>query len=246
MHKAIEPGAEWVLIRADPETQTAVLRALLRLTREAAGNAQISLLLGSVPPADGAHDATLALEAERLRLAQLIAEPEVAEIGVEVLDLAVEEAEMVEVPDGGEAAGEYLVPIALLECDALINVGHYRGSATSVLANLEGLARNDRAAADGRLVDLALLADVDFALLDLLDAGEARPAGRLSVVLGACPCIARSRPESHRLICCDSHGVEFETFHSAKTHQPRLRGGRIPAPRFNSPPFRGSIRSAST
>ena len=64
--------------------------------------------------------------------------------------------------------------------------------------------------------------------------------------LGACPCIARSRPESHRLICCDSHGVEFETFHSAKTHQPRLRGGRIPAPRFNSPPFRGSIRSAST
>lgn len=197
LHKAIDPGARWIVVRvADPRgagaesgaakaahSYLAVIRAVVGLLHQAAGEARISLVVGSTPavvsgPASGDTRPTREEKGRETALGELAADLVAAGIEVDIVDLATEETESVEVPDGGEAAAEYAVPIAILECDNIVNVAPYSRGGVSGLANLVGLAANDEAAAHemARLVDLALLAETAYTVLGLLGTGGEDPS----------------------------------------------------------------------
>lgn len=195
LHKAIDPTADDVLVRPGHAPMNAralrqhmeVVRAVVVLLHDIAPEARISLLLGGAP--GSGVSAPDGLEAALRGLAD---EKDLASIQLQVLDLAREEVETIEVPDRGEVANLYPVPIVLLECDAVINIARYHGP-LSAMTNLEGLASipggevsDDRA---GRLVDLALLTEVQYTVLDLL--GRDHP--RSPVVLASPDGIAVDR-----------------------------------------------------
>lgn len=216
MHKAIDPGARWIVVRVadaraggvDSATTSAAdnylaaVRAVVGLLHQAAGEARISLAAGATPAAVAEPGSGERGESERegvvgkTALEKLAADLLGTGIEVGLLDLATEESERVEVPDGGEAAAEYAVPIAILECDNIVNVAPHSRRSASGLANLVGLATNDEAAADrmAQLVDLALLAEVDYTLLALLGAGaETASRPRLNAILAGNDPIAVDR-----------------------------------------------------
>lgn len=202
LHRAIDPDAELVLIRpahvaleGRALTQhVEVVQAVIQLLRDIAADAEIVLLLGGVPGSGVTVPTNLAADLQNW----IDADP-ANEGQLQVLRLDQEEMEEIEVPDGGEAADLYPVPIALLECDAVVNIARYNG-ALSALRNLEGLA--PRIAGDtepagaeggddasGYLVDMALLAEVEYTVLDLL--GRNHPGS--PVVLASADGIAVDR-----------------------------------------------------
>ncbi|MFH1570179.1 MAG: DUF362 domain-containing protein [Gemmatimonadota bacterium] len=191
LSKALDPGAGWIVVKPGAlaagdalEAHALVVQAVLRLIHEAAPQARISVVAGL--PGGEALDA---------RLARVLKAPELAGARVDRLDLKAEEYEEMEVPDGGEGADAYPVPIALLECDAVIDVACPAAGAAGAMANLAGLARTETP--PGRLpaavlVDLALLSEVDFAVLDLTFAPG--PEGRrLNTVLAGRDLVAIDR-----------------------------------------------------
>ncbi|MDA0335417.1 MAG: DUF362 domain-containing protein [bacterium] len=195
LHKAIDSSAEDVLLRPGhtPMDRKAlaqhveVLRAVIVLLHDIAPEARITLLLGGVP-GSGVQAQPGLTEA----LQVMAGDPALASVELVLLELNSEETEGIEVPDGGEAADVYPVPIVLLECDAVVNVARYHGS-LSALQNLMGLAPAATGAAaadgDGYLVDMALLADVEFTILDML--GQDHPRG--PVVLASADGLAVDR-----------------------------------------------------
>jgi uncharacterized protein (DUF362 family) len=174
LHKAIDASASDVLLRPGHAPMDAqalaqhveVLRAVIVLLHDIAEDARITLLLGGVPGSDVQAPQGLASA-----LQALASEPALASVDLVLVELDKEETEPIEVPDGGEAADVYPVPIVLLECDAVVNIARYHGT-LSALSNLKGLAAPvpGEAAEDstGHLVDLALLAEVEFTVLDML------------------------------------------------------------------------------
>lgn len=174
LHRAIEPTAAWILLRPGHaagddralDRHLEVVRAVVAQLHDLAPQARIALLVGGVPGSGVAAPPHLAAG-----LAALSADPALAGVPVEVLDLAAAEVEEVEVPDGGLAANLYPVPVVLLEADAVVNVAR-GGGPLGALRNLEGLAGAAPQTGPYRLVDLALLCEVDYTVLDLLD-GEA-------------------------------------------------------------------------
>lgn len=201
LHRAIDPDAELVLVRPshvpletrDLSQHVEVVQAVVQLLRAIAPDAEIMLLLGGVPGSGVAVPDILATTLQ----SWIDADPE--RTGkLQILRLDEEELEEIEVPDGGEAADLYPVPITLLECDAVVNIARYNGP-LSALRNLEGLAPrmpNDVDAdvdagdsASGYLVDLALLAEVEYTVLDLL--GRDHP--RSPIVLASADGVAVDR-----------------------------------------------------
>lgn len=194
LHKAIDANAGDVLLRpahtamdAQALTQhVEVLRAVILLLHDIAPDARITLLLGGVPGSGVQAPQGLA---PALRV--MANDATLASIELVLLELSTEETEPIEVPDGGEAADFYPVPIVLLECDAVINVARYHGS-LSAMMNLEGLAApaaKNSGDDTGRLVDLALLAEVEYTVLDML--GRDHP--RSPVVLASADGVAVDR-----------------------------------------------------
>ena len=195
LHRAIDPFADEVLVRPGHAPMSAralaqhmeVVRAVVLLLHDIAPEARIALLLGGAP--GSGVSAPDGLEAA---LRGLVDNEDLASIQLQVLALSREEVEMIEVPDGGEVTDLYPVPIALLECDAVINIARYHGP-LSAMKNLVGLAspppgevRDDAA---GHLVGLALLTEVKYTVLDLL--GRDHP--RSPVVLASPDGIAVDR-----------------------------------------------------
>ena len=166
LHRTVDPSSERILVRPGHAAMDArgmaahvrVIGALVGELARIAPDAGIGLLIGGVPGAPAAPPAGLSQA-----LAALREDPELAGVDLEVLDLGEEELEETEVPGGG---GPYPVPIVLLECDALVNAARPAG-ALAGLDNLRGLAGPG---ADGSVpgpVELALLAEVDYTLLDM-------------------------------------------------------------------------------
>ena len=186
LHKAVDPSSSWILVRPDhgPMDDTAlkrhvaVIRAVVLRLHDMAAEADISLLVGGVAATDTKPAAGL-----REALGALVDDPDLGGARVTIIDLEAEETEEVEVPDGGLAADLYPVPIVLLECDAVVNIARHVGP-LSAMDNLEGLAgvAGDGADGDARRVDLALLAEVDYTLLDML--GHDGPEGPLLLASG--------------------------------------------------------------
>lgn len=179
LHRAIDPSARQVLVRPGHTPMKAgalaqhleVVRAIVLLLHDIAPEAQISLLVGGVP-----GSGVTAPEGLIAGLQALISTESFTSMGVHLLALEQEEVETIEVPDGGEVADLYPMPISLLECDAVINVARYQDG-LSGLKNLRGLVAPPAGDVDedhaGRLVDLALLVEVKYTVLDLL--GDEHP-----------------------------------------------------------------------
>lgn len=166
VHKAFDGDTRWVLIRAAHDVAPAarashllILEATLLAIRNAAAEADLALLVGKL---DGGDDTW------HTQIAQQLQGPRLASIGVELLLVSEEETEAIDVPDSGMAADFYDLPIALLECDAVINIAH-AGTPLAALKNLSGLARptSQTTDADAVLVDQALLAEVSYTLSHL-------------------------------------------------------------------------------
>ena len=193
LHKALDPDAEWIVVkpgfvtglegsasgRQAIDAHVRVVGGVLRLLHSTSPEAEVSVVTGL--PGNEALDA---------RLAEIIGEPPLALARIGLLDMREEEHEEMEVPDGGESSDTYPVPIALLECDAVINVARVAvPGMASAMANLWGLARvgpdaalGSQSPARGVLVDLALLSEVDFTILDLLVVETAGGRQRLNLV----------------------------------------------------------------
>ncbi len=166
LHRTVDPSSERILVRPGHGAMDArgvaahvrVIGALLEEIARIAPEAGIGLLLGGVPgaPAEPAAGLPQALAALR-------EDPGLAGLDLEILDLGEEELEETEVPGGG---GAYPVPISLLECDALVNAARPAG-ALAGLDNLRGLAGPGADGSAPGPVELALLAEVDYTLLDM-------------------------------------------------------------------------------
>lgn len=191
LHRFIDPSAEQILLRpshaaldsGDTEQHLEVIGSVIDVLHEVTPEAQITLLSGGVPGSGVQIPGVLADRLQSLSAGRSY---------VDVLHLADAEAEVVEVPDGGLAAQLYPVPIALLECDAIVNIARYDGALT-VARSLDGLAGpgqdSDPANKDGRLVDILLLAQPDITVVDML--GRAHP--RSPVVLASADGVAIDR-----------------------------------------------------
>ena len=188
LHKAIDPSSERILVRPahGPMDDGAlgrhvrVIAAVVKELARTAPEAGIGLLMGGVPgtsagPPEGLSKALGALHGD----------PELAGVDLEILDLQEEELEETEVPGGG---GTYSVPVSLLECDALVNVARAAGPLAG-LDNLQGLAGAGAAGSAPGPVDLALLAEVDYTLLDM----TGHEGGTGSLVLAGADGIAVDR-----------------------------------------------------
>jgi len=191
LNRVLDPGSEWILVKpgvgflSDEGTSThlTIVGSVLDLIHETAPEARISILSGA------GGDTTLAPGLRRLLSSRD------AQMEADLLDLTIEEAEESGVPDGGEGCDSYAVPIALLECDAVVDVARVAPGAASAMANLTGLAAavGTPRSEDGVLVDLALLAIVEFAVVDAITVpGEAGPR-RLNTVLASGDLIAVDR-----------------------------------------------------
>ncbi len=183
LHRAVDPSFERILVRPAHGPMEAratarharVVAAVVRELAATAPEAGIGLLLGGVPgtaaePAAGLSDA----------LAALGEDPELAGVALEILDLREQELEETEVPGGG--SDSYAMPISVLECDALVNIAR-PGAPLPGLDNLRGLAGPVTGGPDPGAVDLVLLAEVDYTLLDMTG-HEGAPGGSL-VLAGA-------------------------------------------------------------
>ncbi len=177
VHRAFDGDAGWVLIRIAPVVDTAyqeshlqILESALLAIHEAAGEADLAVLVGRLDDIDDTWEEAIQLRLGNSRLAPL---------DVEILLVSEEETEAIDVPDGGVAVDLYDLPIALLECDVVISIAH-AGSPLGTLKNLNGLARPildspdeaDALLVHEVLVDQALLAEVSFTLAHVQQAGS--------------------------------------------------------------------------
>ena len=178
IHKAFDADARWILVRVAPEVTSSsrpaylqVLESTLLALHDAADEAELALLLGTL---DGGDDDWNKAIAQHLRT------PRLASLNLEVLLVAEEETEAIDVPDSGLAADLYDLPIALLECDAVISIAHAQVPLAAMM-NLDGLARvtdapprptQDPSNPHAVMVDQALLAEVSFTLTHLQLSGS--------------------------------------------------------------------------
>ena len=167
VHKAFESDARWILIRPSSEVGPAargrylqILESALLAIQRAADEADLALLVGGLDGGDaGWHE----------EIAARLQSPRLAALGMEILLVAEEETEAIDVPDSGLAAQLYDLPISLLECDAVINIAHVT-QALGSMSNLTGLARPTTVTTsdDRVLVDLALLTEASYTLAQIV------------------------------------------------------------------------------
>ena len=215
IHKYIDPGSEWILLKPDVAaldtsgsgrvTDVRVVKGVIEVVHQAAPQAQISIVEGPtqwISPGqeidkEKAGSAEVADGFERAGYRALLADPALADIELDIIDLNFAAAEEIDVPDSSEVANAYFVPIELLECDMLISIPVFKGGVADGMESLKTIAPGphygwDRSAlptrADkpgGTLIDLALLVEADFAVMDMLAEHRAIVAGRDLVAVDA-------------------------------------------------------------
>ncbi|MBI2503049.1 MAG: DUF362 domain-containing protein [Candidatus Latescibacteria bacterium] len=160
LQSVIDPRAEWIAIKvnivelkrpgAGVVTDARVVKAVVKLAHEAAPEARISIVEGSgewiAPDVPGADTTGAQVEdgwAEAGYRA-LLADPELAGIELDLVDLNVDEAVLTKVPDQWHAREQFWVPRTVRDCDALIDVPvmkiHDGPGMTCAMKNFVGIA----------------------------------------------------------------------------------------------------------
>lgn len=209
LYSRIPPDAEWILVKPNivelkPRgsgviTDWRVVRALLKIVHEVVPEARITIAEGGAwVPADRQDIASRLFGAEVgdgfaiAGYAQLLDDPELDGIDLDIVDLNFDETAEVYVPDGGYVFEQYHVPLTVLECDFLISVPVLKviGSVgmTNCMKNFVGIAPgmiygwpkmqgfppggpnpglpHAPGILDEVIVDLASLAEGDFTVVD--------------------------------------------------------------------------------
>jgi len=125
---------------------------------------------------------------------QLLEDPDLAGIDLDIVDLNFDDPTEVEVPDGGYARDKWKLPLSVLECDFLISVPvlkiHDTIGMTNVMKNFIGIAPGSvygwpkmmgypprsgnpgiphvPGILDETIVDLVTAAEADFAVVDAI------------------------------------------------------------------------------
>lgn len=139
LYNRIAPDAEWVVIKPNIVelktresaviTDWRVVKALVKIVYEVVPQARVTIAEGGawVPPERAAQvgesaDSNVGDGFAIAGFRQLLTDPELAGIDLDIVDLNFDETAEVEVPDGGYVFPKYHVPLTVLECDFLITV----------------------------------------------------------------------------------------------------------------------------
>lgn len=176
-------------------TDLRVVKAVVELVYETAPKAKITIAEGPGGWVSTGHEKEIGWEGEdgfgMMGYRALLEELKAAGIPVDLVDLNFDEVEEVPVPGGGYAAERYWYPRTIRECDVLISVPkmkvHNEPGITVAMKNMVGTAPGIKygwAKMEGRdgnpglphsspvvdecIVDLNLLAGVDFSVVDAI------------------------------------------------------------------------------
>ncbi|MDA0337461.1 MAG: DUF362 domain-containing protein, partial [bacterium] len=216
----IPQDAEWVVIKVNIVeiiesgsgviTDSRMVKALIKLVHETVPEARISIVEGPaewIPPETGGADIPKGIErVDGFAVAgyrQLLTDPELAGIDLDIIDLNFSEYAAVSVPDGGYAQDDWKLPLAILENDFLISAPvlkiHEVGM-TSAMKNFIGvfpglvygwpkMAGYPRGSSnkgiphsgeiiDETITDVVAMAEPDFALVDVIMSMERAKTGK--------------------------------------------------------------------
>lgn len=172
-HRFIDGSARRILLRPSHASlqgravaqHADVVRAVVAVLRQTAPQARILLAVGG-PAGSGA----VLQDGLRQALQRLTGTDE----AIRLVALADNEIEPVDVPDGGEEADTYPVPVVLRQCDVVVNVARFDGP-LSGLRNLAGMiGAPEGVPRDGRLLDALRLTRPSLTIVDLLGRDRSR------------------------------------------------------------------------
>ncbi len=192
----LKPNIVDVVAKGSPViTDVRVVKAVVELVYETAPNAKITIAEGPGGWASTGHKEEIGWDGvdgfDMMGYTELLEELKESGIEVDLVDLNFDEIEEVPVPGGGYAAKSYWYPRTIRECDVLINLPkmkvHNEPGITVAMKNMVGTAPGMRygwAKSQGRdgnpgiphsspvvdecIVDLNLLAGVDFSVVDAI------------------------------------------------------------------------------
>ena len=211
LRQRIEPDAEWVVIKINIVefkkqgsgviTDWRVVKGLIKVVNEIVPEARVTLVEGPaewIPP--DSPEVQVGREVERkdgfanAGFSQLLDDPELAGVKLDILDVNFDEVAEVSVPDGGYAQDKWKMPIAILENDFLITVPvlkiHDTINMTNAMKNFIGIAPglvygwpkmsgypprsgnpgipHNSEILDETITDINAVAEPDFALVDAI------------------------------------------------------------------------------
>ena len=209
LRQRIEADAKWVVIKVNIVelkesgsgviTDWRVVKGLIKTVHEVVPEARITIAEGPAewippgsPPIQGRAEIADGFEIAGYR--QLLKDPDLAGVNLDIVDLNFDSPTEVSVPDGGYAQDNWKLPLSILECDFLISVPvlkiHDMIGMTNAMKNFVGIAPGTvygwpkmrgypprsgnpgiphvGGILDETIVDLVATAEVDFALVDAI------------------------------------------------------------------------------
>ena len=161
LRQRIEPDAEWVVIKVnivelkEPGsgviTDWRVVKSLIEIIHETVPQARVTIVEGPaewIPPDSPPVQVSGEIERQDgfaiAGYRQLLDDPDLAGVDLDILDVNFDEVAEVSVPDGGYAQDKWKMPLAILENDFLITVPvlkiHDTISMTNAMKNFIGVA----------------------------------------------------------------------------------------------------------
>jgi len=161
LRQRIEPDAEWVVIKVNIVelkergsgiiTDWRVVKALIKIIHEIVPDARVTITEGAAewispesPPAQVGREIERVDGFAKAGFRQLLDDPDLEGVDLDILDLNFDEVAEVEVPDGGYAQDKWKLPLVILENDFLITVPvlkiHDTISMTNAMKNFIGVA----------------------------------------------------------------------------------------------------------
>ena len=216
--QVVGPGTEWVVIKPNivnlessgsgAITDCRVVKAIIRTVHRLAPSARITVAegAGGWAPPDKDLEGISAERGDGLEVAgyrDLLEDPDLSDVDLDIVDLNFDRSVKVQVPGGGNCLSEYYLPETVLDCDVLIDVPVLKVTGvvgmTVAMKNLIGILPgmvygwpkmtgyppgkgpglpHAPQVLDEVIVDIATLAHVDFTVVDAIVGMEGARIGR--------------------------------------------------------------------